>query len=257
MRRRTWSTCGSARFAPGSQPSELPSRWAHRPRAAGVARTGRHRSSALSRIVVTGASGVIGTVVTKALGDHELVPLDLPRSDVRRTDLSRPLEGADAVVHLVHDARNDNPRTTGLNRDNTVVTSRVSLAASAARTPRDVFRPAGWGCVRGCFVTLSFQCLTPLFRLLGATIRTLSTCRFQALPDPGFDPGFGASRPQAGFASSLETATGAARPCPRRSSSPRSSRGTRSRSRDPCSCRPSSPCRASPSPSRAGSPTRA
>jgi uronate dehydrogenase len=92
----------------------------------------------LSRIVVTGASGVIGTVLSKALADHELVPLDLPRGDVRRIDLGRAFEGAETIVHLAWNSRSESSGSGSIDPDNTLMCLRVYDAAVAAGGTRRV-----------------------------------------------------------------------------------------------------------------------
>jgi len=60
------------------------------------------------RIAITGSSGTIGTVMMRALTDYEIVPLDLPRVDVR--DYGAVLEaikGCRAVIHLAWNLKDD------------------------------------------------------------------------------------------------------------------------------------------------------
>jgi UDP-glucose 4-epimerase len=94
------------------------------------------------RIVVTGASGNIGTSVVRVLrGEHEVVGLarraapslgiEWHALDVARDDLGRALRGADAIIHLAW-AINPSRRRAELRRVNVEGTVRVCEAAAAA-----------------------------------------------------------------------------------------------------------------------------
>jgi len=66
----------------------------------------------MKQVVVTGASGVIGSVIIGGLSGFELVPFDLPRNDVLRTgDLDAALTTATYVVHLAWNSETENFRS--------------------------------------------------------------------------------------------------------------------------------------------------
>ena len=89
------------------------------------------------RIAITGSSGTIGTVMMRALTDYEIVPLDLPRVDVR--DYGAVLEaikGCRAVIHLAWNLKDDNWDTGRISTDNDVMTFNVYEACLRGRVPR-------------------------------------------------------------------------------------------------------------------------
>jgi nucleoside-diphosphate-sugar epimerase len=89
------------------------------------------------RIAITGSSGTIGTVMMRALTDYEIVPLDLPRVDVR--DYGAVLEaikGCRAVIHLAWNLKDDNWDTGRISTDNDVMTFNVYEACLRGGVPR-------------------------------------------------------------------------------------------------------------------------
>jgi nucleoside-diphosphate-sugar epimerase len=92
----------------------------------------------LSRGVVTGVSGTIGSVLVAGLAELDLVPLDLPRWDLRRDDLRPAFEGADTMIHLAWDPRADGFGRPGLDPANTTMTLRVYQAAAESGATRRV-----------------------------------------------------------------------------------------------------------------------
>ena len=102
----------------------------------------------MRRVVITGAAGLIGTVLERGLGDrYEIVGIDRAlrrRPNVRRVDLRRPralgslFAGAEAVVDL---AGLPSARTPWLDvwRNNLPATMNTLEAARQASVPRVVF----------------------------------------------------------------------------------------------------------------------
>lgn len=91
----------------------------------------------LKRVAITGANGVIGTVLRNGLSEFEITPIDLPGVDVRNyRKLLEVLRGHSAIIHLAWDANVDNFRSGGLNTDNLLMAYNVYRGAVEARVPR-------------------------------------------------------------------------------------------------------------------------
>ena len=89
------------------------------------------------RIALTGANGTIGTVLRTGLKGFEIVPLDLPESDVRDPEtLLRRFEGCEAVIHLAWDLKTDNWDTGRISPDNARMTFNVYQACVEAKVRR-------------------------------------------------------------------------------------------------------------------------
>ncbi len=79
-----------------------------------------------TKIAITGASGTIGSVVTRGLADHQVVAVDLPQVDVR--DYGAVVEafrGCQAVLHLAWNLKDDNWDTGRISTDNCLMTYNV------------------------------------------------------------------------------------------------------------------------------------
>jgi UDP-glucose 4-epimerase len=106
------------------------------------------------RVVVTGASGNVGTSVLKALGEepavdeivgisrrlpaHQMPKVRWVAADVARDDLAPHLDGADAVIHLAWAIQPSHDEPT-MERTNVEGSRRVFAAVAAARVPALVY----------------------------------------------------------------------------------------------------------------------
>ena len=92
----------------------------------------------MKKIVITGAKGVLGTVLKKGLEDtYNITHLDLPEADVRRYEkLLEIFPGHDAVIHLAWDTKTENFRSGEINPDNLLMVYNVYEAALQAKVPR-------------------------------------------------------------------------------------------------------------------------
>ncbi len=91
----------------------------------------------MKKVAVTGANGVIGTVLRNGLSEFEITPIDLPEVDVR--DYGKLLtifKGYSAIIHLAWDVKAENFRSGGLNTDNLLMAYNVYRAAAEAKVPR-------------------------------------------------------------------------------------------------------------------------
>ena len=134
------------------------------------------------RVVITGAAGQIGIQMAEELSEaHELILIDrvsvpgkksvvadlaINHGDsertwwsFRRTPWSSLFRGADAVIHLAGDVRNDASWECVL-RDNIQVTWNVIEAAAKHRVPRVVFASSNWA-VRSLEQSLAPACYQP------------------------------------------------------------------------------------------------
>ncbi|MBI2145551.1 NAD(P)-dependent oxidoreductase [Candidatus Woesearchaeota archaeon] len=90
----------------------------------------------MRRIAITGASGVIGTVLRRGLKDFRIAALDLPQVDVRDyKSLLVAFEGQSAVIHLAWDWK-ENFQSGSASPDNYVMTCNVYRAAREVGVPR-------------------------------------------------------------------------------------------------------------------------
>src|SRR5258707_11132402 len=66
----------------------------------------RRSLGAMSVVLITGARGVIGSVLVSRLGNYELRCADLPEVDLRDPRIAaEAVEGCDRVVHLAWDTK--------------------------------------------------------------------------------------------------------------------------------------------------------
>lgn len=93
---------------------------------------------AVMKVLITGSSGTIGTVLVGGLADrHAITPFDLPNDDVRDYEqLFRAMSDVDCVVHLAWDTNLDNWQSGRISTDNTIQIINVLNAAVAAETKR-------------------------------------------------------------------------------------------------------------------------
>lgn len=63
----------------------------------------------MEKIIITGAKGVIGRVLTKSLAGYQITPLDLPEKDVTDyQELLKTFPGHKAIIHLAWDTKTEN-----------------------------------------------------------------------------------------------------------------------------------------------------
>lgn len=94
----------------------------------------------MSRVVITGSAGVIGSVLMSDLQGVEVVPFDLPEMDALSWgDLDRTLVGADAVVHLAWDTKSENFKSKSIDQDNSRMLLNVFESALRNGVRRVVF----------------------------------------------------------------------------------------------------------------------
>lgn len=91
----------------------------------------------MKKIVITGAHGIIGTVLMKELGGYQIIPVILPKIDVRNySSLVKVFSGSDVIIHLAWDDKEDNFRSSTINSDNTKMFSNVYKAAVTTKIKR-------------------------------------------------------------------------------------------------------------------------
>lgn len=90
------------------------------------------------KVVITGANGTIGTVLTERLKDnYDITPLDLPDVDVRDYQkLLNIFPGHSAVVHLAWNTKIDNFRSGEIDSQNVEMLHNVFKAALQTGVPR-------------------------------------------------------------------------------------------------------------------------
>jgi nucleoside-diphosphate-sugar epimerase len=91
----------------------------------------------MKRIAITGADGVIGTLLMNSLTEYTLVPITLPQNDVRDySTILNIISGSSVVIHLAWDDTADNFRSHTINSDNTKMFSNIYRAAVATKVKR-------------------------------------------------------------------------------------------------------------------------
>jgi len=95
-----------------------------------------HRKPTM-KILITGSSGIIGTVIRHELPDYEYVKFDLPGSDARNyQSLAEAMKGCDLAIHLAWDTVTENWRSGTINPDNILMVFNFYAAALAAGVPK-------------------------------------------------------------------------------------------------------------------------
>lgn len=76
--------------------------------------------SGKEKIIITGANGVIGQILTSGLGEeYQITSLDLPEGDVRKYEaLASAASGHSAIIHLAWDTKTDNFLSEKINLEN-------------------------------------------------------------------------------------------------------------------------------------------
>lgn len=91
----------------------------------------------MKRIVITGAEGVIGTILRKALTEYDITPLDISNIDLRNYEsLLEVFPQHDAVIHLAWNAKAESSINGGYDPDNSLMTNNVYRAAIETGVPR-------------------------------------------------------------------------------------------------------------------------
>lgn len=96
------------------------------------------RSAKKQKIAITGAKGLIGSVLMKNLKrDYEITPIDLPEIDVRDFEkLKEILRGKEIVIHLAWSWMPEEKRNGEINLDNFLITFNVYRASTEAKVKR-------------------------------------------------------------------------------------------------------------------------
>ena len=92
----------------------------------------RHFKGDQMKVFLTGASGVIGTVIRSQLPRYNFLAFDLPNHDARHYDnVLTAIAGCDAAaIHLAWDTRIENWKTGNINPDNGLMTFNVCACSS-------------------------------------------------------------------------------------------------------------------------------
>ncbi len=91
----------------------------------------------MNKIVITGAKGVIGSVLRRGLTDYDITSIDLPEVDVRnREKLLEIFPGHQAVVHLAWNKKVEDSNTDEIDPDNLFMAFNVYKAAMQAGVTR-------------------------------------------------------------------------------------------------------------------------
>ncbi len=88
-------------------------------------------------VVITGAQGTIGSVLSNGLRDVHITPVDLPEVDIRRYEQLVPfLKDKDAIIHLAWNTNAENSNNKGLDPGNTNMFVNVYRACLENDIPR-------------------------------------------------------------------------------------------------------------------------
>lgn len=92
----------------------------------------------MQKVVITGARGVIGSVLMAGLvQEYDVRGLDLPDGDIGdRQFLTAQLSGVDAVIHLAGNFKTENWRSQSIDPANVALDMNVFESALAAKVPR-------------------------------------------------------------------------------------------------------------------------
>ncbi len=91
----------------------------------------------MSKILITGSRGVIGSVLTEGLArDHDVLGLDLPDGDILNYEfLLEQMQGADIVIHVAH-AKGESWKSESINPVNVALEMNVFSAVNEAKVKR-------------------------------------------------------------------------------------------------------------------------
>lgn len=91
----------------------------------------------MKKIAITGANGIIGTVLMKNLSEYKITSLDLPDHDARDyKTLLKIFPGHDAILHLAWNTKTENYLSGRIDTDNLLMTYNVYRAAAEAGIKR-------------------------------------------------------------------------------------------------------------------------
>ena len=89
------------------------------------------------KVFLTGASGVIGTIIRSQLPQYDFLPFDLPNHDARNYNVVlTAIAGCEAAIHLAWDTKIEDWKTAKINPDNGLMTFNVYAAALTAGVER-------------------------------------------------------------------------------------------------------------------------
>lgn len=84
----------------------------------------------MKKIVITGANGLIGTILREGLKNFDITPMDLPDNDVRNyKNVLKVFPGHDAIVHLAWNTKTDCVLSKKLDFDNSLMFDNVYRGA--------------------------------------------------------------------------------------------------------------------------------
>ncbi len=88
----------------------------------------------MKKVLITGAKGIIGQVLTEGLRNYHITPVDLPEKDVRDYDaLYRLAAGKDTIVHLAWNTKTDNIGSGRIDINNSLMFENVYRVALARK----------------------------------------------------------------------------------------------------------------------------
>lgn len=91
----------------------------------------------MKKVLITGAKGVMGSIMMNGLKGYSLTPLDLPDVDVRcYKRLPRLLHGHAIVLHFAWNTLTENWRSSTVDLDNVLMAANIYRAAIEAQVPR-------------------------------------------------------------------------------------------------------------------------
>ncbi len=89
------------------------------------------------KVLITGANGVIGTVLQATLLEYDITVADLPHDDLRDyTHVEKIIADHDAIIHLAWDTKSEHATSETTNSENSVMFENVFRAALHAKIPR-------------------------------------------------------------------------------------------------------------------------
>jgi len=91
----------------------------------------------MKKVAITGAKGIIGTVLVNELTGYEISQIDLPETDARDYDkLLKAVTGTDVIIHLAWNTATENWRSIKNDPDNLLMAKNIYKAAIEANVSR-------------------------------------------------------------------------------------------------------------------------
>jgi len=91
----------------------------------------------MKKVVITGAKGNIGKILTKGLKNYELILLDLPKTDLRKyKQLEKNIENCDMIIHLAWNTKKENHLSKKSYAPNLFMVKNILKIASEKKIPR-------------------------------------------------------------------------------------------------------------------------